>query len=57
MTETAISKNGIVIRLTDERCAHIIDEHAELTTWRAELLKIISDPDRILEGSAGELPL
>ncbi len=55
MTTTAISKNGVSIRLTDERWAHIIEEHAELTAWRQGVLETITHPDRVLAGSAGEL--
>lgn len=29
MTETVLSKNNIPIRLTDERWAHITEEHCE----------------------------
>ena len=55
MTETVNSKNGLVIRLTDERWAHITDEHAELTGLRNEVLESIAHPARIIEGGAGEL--
>ncbi|MGC2235474.1 MAG: hypothetical protein WA584_04905 [Pyrinomonadaceae bacterium] len=34
MTETVISVNEIAIRLTDERWAHITEEHSELAGMR-----------------------
>jgi hypothetical protein len=49
------SKNGVPIRLTDERWAHIIEEHGELTDLRQEVLQTIAEPERIVEGRAGEL--
>ena len=55
MTETAISKNGVPIRLTDERWLHISEEHCELAGYRLDVLETIGDPERILAGRAGEL--
>ena len=55
MTETIPSKNGVPIRLTDERWAHITEEHAELAGFRREVLEVISQPERILAGGTGEL--
>jgi len=55
MTDTAISKNGITIRLTDERWAHITEEHGELQGLESEVLAAIANPVRILKGGEGEL--
>ena len=55
MTETVISRNGVPIRLTDERWAHITEEHCELAGMRSEVLECIAEPGRVLEGHAGEL--
>lgn len=55
MTSTALSKNGVPIRLTDERWAHVTDEHCELAGLRLEVLEAIADPVRIVEGADGEL--
>jgi hypothetical protein len=55
MTNTALSKNGVAIRLTDERWVHITDEHCELAGLRLEVLEAITDPVRIVEGADGEL--
>jgi hypothetical protein len=52
---TAISTAGVPIRLTDERWAHITEEHCELAGLRLEVLDTIAHPDRVLAGSAGEL--
>jgi len=55
MLDSAISKNGIPIRLTAERWAHITEEHTELAGLRLEVLEAITNPERILLGKAGEL--
>ena len=55
MISTAVSKNGIPIRLTDERWAHITEEHCELAGLRLEVLETVSNPERIVAGGAGEL--
>ena len=55
MTETVTSKNGLSIRLSDERWAHITEEHCELAGWRLEVLETVANPARIYSGNAGEL--
>jgi len=55
MHEVVFSKNGIPIRLTDERWAHITDEHCELAGMRLEILEAISASQAIFEGTTGEL--
>lgn len=55
MLEDILSKNGVPIRLTDERWAHITEEHCELAGLRLEVLETITDPSRILAGREGEL--
>jgi hypothetical protein len=52
--EKVISKSGTPIRLTDERWAHIAEEHCELAGLRMEVLEAIANPSRILEGKKGE---
>lgn len=54
MTEIATSENGVLIRLTDERWAHITEEHSELAGMRFEVLETIAQPVKIYEGNAGE---
>ena len=55
MIETVLSQNEIFIRLTDERWAHITEEHCELAGMRLEVLETIAKPSKILEGGDGEL--
>ncbi len=43
------------IRLTDERWAHITEEHAELAGMRLDVLEAVQQPSRILAGEEGEL--
>ena len=55
MTGIAKSKNGVIIRLTDERWSHICEEHAELAGLRLDVLETVAEPERIVSGGAGEL--
>ena len=55
MTETVYSKNGVPIRLTDERWAHIMEEHGELAGLRLEILETVANPTEIFAGNHGEL--
>lgn len=53
---TARSKNGIPIRLTDERWLHITSSHKEInTTDFLSILAIIKQPDVIFQGDTREL--
>ncbi len=44
---TVHDPDGLVVELTDERWAHIIepDSHPELTTLQSEVLRAVSAPD------------
>jgi hypothetical protein len=55
MDDTATSKGGVPIRLTDERWAHITEEHCELAGRRSQVLEVVANPERVLAGGAGEL--
>jgi len=55
MTLTATSKNGITIRLPEERWEHILTGHGELHDMQHDVLDAITEPDRVLAGGAGEL--
>ena len=55
MDEVIQSLNGVSIRLTDERWAHIIEEHCELAGMRREILETVADPLKIVAGNQGEL--
>jgi hypothetical protein len=49
------SKNGVPIRLTEERWLHITEEHSEMAGYYFEVLDTVQDPKAIYEGKAGEL--
>jgi len=53
--ETVFSKNCVPIRLTDERWAHITEEHCEVAGQRLGVLEVVENPARILAGNEGEL--
>ena len=55
MIDRIVAKSGLAIRLTDERWAHITEEHGELTGLRSTVLETVSHPDRVLLGGDGEL--
>ncbi len=42
MTEIVASVNRITIRLTDERWAHITEEHSEFAEMRFEVLETVA---------------
>jgi hypothetical protein len=41
--------------LTDERWAHIVEEHCELAGLREEVLQTLADAERVLAGAQGEI--
>lgn len=45
-----ISKNGIPIRLTEERWFHITENHDDLAGHYDDVLYAIEDPDYVIEG-------
>jgi hypothetical protein len=51
---TAVSKNNILIRLTDERKNHIFINHPETNKCISWIIKTIEEPDFILFGDYGE---
>lgn len=55
MIDHVVSKNGIAVRLTDERWTHITEEHCELAGLRSEVIDAVAHPDRVLLGGDGEL--
>ena len=55
MSSSVFSKNGVSVRLTDERWTHITEEHCEMAGLRADVLETISTPDWIYEGNEGAL--
>ncbi len=55
MLGKATSINGKTIRLTLERWEHITNGHSELKGMEQDVLETVSNPERILAGSAGEV--
>lgn len=55
MTDIVTSRRGVSVRLTDERWAHIVEEHNELAGLRPSVLDAVELAERILEGRRGEL--
>jgi hypothetical protein len=51
---SVISKNGISIRLTSERWAHIVEAHDYMAGNQDLVLETIEDPDFILRGERNE---
>jgi len=49
------SKNGVPIRLTDERWFHITEEHSEMAGNYFEVLETVEVPEAIYKGKAEEL--
>ena len=54
MIDRVVSRSGVPIRLTDERWAHITEEHCELAGLRSEVVETLSQPERVLLGGDGE---
>ena len=48
------SKNGVPIRLTEERWFHITEEHSEMAGYYFEVLEAVEEPEAVYEGRAGE---
>ena len=55
MISTAKSIHGINIRLTDERWAHITEEHNELAGLKFDVLETIEKPEKVFAGNEREL--
>lgn len=55
MAETVYSQSGVPIRLTDERWAHITEEHSELAGLRLEIVATVANPTAIFAGNQDEL--
>lgn len=51
----SLSKNGIQIRLTEERWKHIVLMHPSLADKQNKVLTTVKNPDYILKGGAREL--
>lgn len=49
------SRNGVSVRLTEERWQHIVRRHPETSDRRERVLETVAEPDMIQEGDFGEL--
>ncbi len=49
------SRDGLPIRLTDERWEHIVSRRPALIDQRGRALETLAQPDMIQQGDAGEL--
>ncbi len=49
------SRNGVPIRLTEERWRHVVDQHPETDGQRVKVLETLAGPDMIQKGDFGEL--
>ena len=48
-------KNGVLIRLPDERWVHLTEGHSEMAGCYSDIVETIEDPDAIYAGNFGEL--
>jgi len=48
--DVAISRNGVPIRLTEERWFHVVETHDEMAGRYDEVLSAIEVPDYIIQG-------
>jgi hypothetical protein len=49
------SRNGVAVRLTEDRWRHIIHRHPEMVEQREPVLETMTDPELIQEGDYGAL--
>ncbi len=49
------SRNGVPIRLTDERWQHIVARHPEMEQQRDHVLETVAEPEMVQQGDFGEL--
>jgi hypothetical protein len=48
------SKNGVPIRLSQERWGHVVRRHPEMKEQKEKVLETVSDPDAIYQGDYDE---
>jgi len=49
------SRNGVLVRLTEERWQHVVAQHPEMDGQRAKVLETLAGLDMIQDGDFGEL--
>jgi hypothetical protein len=52
--EVFTDHEGRAIRLTDERWAHVLEQHGELQTQRDRIAETLADPDQVMATKADE---
>lgn len=50
MEEKVISKNGVLIRLPEERWIHIVENHEDMAGYMDDVLDAVENPDLIIKG-------
>ncbi len=53
--DIAYSKNGVPIRITDERWLHVVENHDELAGYHDDVLAVIENPEWLTRGRRGSL--
>ena len=53
--EVVSSKNGVPIRITEERWAHIVERHLSLAGTKPLVIETLEDPQVIQRGDTDEL--
>jgi hypothetical protein len=53
--EIALSRNGVRVRLTEERWMHIVSRHPEMAEYRNRVMETVATPDYVQQGDSGEL--
>lgn len=53
--DIAISRNGVPIRLTEERWFHIVENHDDVAGHYDDVLDTVENPDLIKDGYRGAL--
>jgi hypothetical protein len=48
-------RNGVPVRLTEERWRHIVHQYPEMSSQREKVLETLAGPDMIQDGDFGEL--
>jgi len=55
MLESAISVNGVPIRLTEERWMQIVNKHVDLLNYQQDILDVVENPEAVYRGRRGVL--
>lgn len=50
MEEIVVSKNGVPIRLPEERWIHIVENHDDVAGYMDDVLGVVENPDLIIKG-------